>query len=390
MSKKPNRQGTVYYSESSKLWVAELRWKDKTGKSHRKVWKDRKKTVVYASLDAYKRQLSVDGTFDIENDVTFAEYATYWLDTVLKTSLKPSSYMRKEVVLRVQVLPFIGNCIISNLSQSMIQSMINSLSQTYSYSTVKKAYEAVNGCINHYNSAVSHSSENPCRNVVLPNSKARDIADIPYFDKTSTRLLEDEAGRIKENGAPKYRLGQAIIVLLYTGIRVSELLALRWSDVDFDNHFLSVTKNLVQIKNDGELTDNRYKLIIQDSTKTKSSNRIVPLNTKAESALRSLLTITGTDDYVITTVNHALCAPYNMSKLFHEIQTNAGIPQESQHGVHALRHTFASMLYRNGCDTKIVSELLGHSSVKITEDIYIHLAQEQKALAISNIDCYLD
>ena len=389
MSKKPNRQGTVYYSESDQVWVAELRWKGLNGESHRKVWKDRKRSVVYASLDDYKHQLAVQGIFDIKNGIAFREFADNWL-SVIRPSIKPTTYMRKEVVLRVQVYPYIGNCIINQLSSAAIQNMINSLSQAYSYSTVKKAYEAVNGCISYYNT-ITKSNNNPCLGVVLPKGSSRDISDISFFDKSGVRLIEEEAGRIKENGAPKYRLGQAIIILLYTGLRVSELLALNWNDVDFEHHTLTVNKNLVQIRDvDGEMTDSRYKLIIQDSTKTKSSNRVIPLNTKAEAAFKSLQAITGADDTVISTINHSLCAPYNISKLFHEIQTYAGIPKERQYGVHSLRHTFASMLYRNGCDTKIVSELLGHSSTKITEDIYIHIIQEQKAIAIDNLDSYLD
>lgn len=75
--------------------------------------------------------------------------------------------------------------------------------------------------------------------------------------------------------------------------------------------------------------------------------------------------------------------PSNFIRSFHGVLSNAGLEQS---GVHILRHTFASMLFRNGIDVKIVSKLLGHSSVKITYDIYVHLFEED----ISHITDVLD
>jgi site-specific recombinase XerD len=59
-------------------------------------------------------------------------------------------------------------------------------------------------------------------------------------------------------------------------------------------------------------------------------------------------------------------------------------------GLHSLRHTFATMLFSNGCEVKVVSELLGHSNTKITENIYIHVIQQQKVKAIKSIDKFSD
>ena len=92
----------------------------------------------------------------------------------------------------------------------------------------------------------------------------------------------------------------------------------------------------------------------------------------------------------MSTENGTLITPVNINRMFHGILKKSGALKEDDDlcGVHTLRHTFASMLFQNGCDVKIVSELLGHSSTKITENIYIHVIQQQKIKAIQDIDKY--
>jgi integrase len=172
--------------------------------------------------------------------------------------------------------------------------------------------------------------------------------------------------------------------LLYTGLRIGELLALTWEDVDFQNRTIKVNKNLKQVKNrDGDILSN-YKIIIQNSTKTNSSSRIVPLNNKSIEALNHIKEITGQYKYVLSTEtgNNIFARAYDT--MFRKIQKSCGFKEI--YGVHALRHTFASLLFKKGVDVKTVSEILGHKDVSVTYNIYIHLIQEQKASAINLLD----
>ena len=126
----------------------------------------------------------------------------------------------------------------------------------------------------------------------------------------------------------------------------------------------------------------------QTNTKTKSGMRVIPLTKKAEKALINMKKKNGSQsDYLITTKRQKQITPGNLNKTLHRILHNANILEESKScGVHTLRHTFATMFFENGCQTKVVSELLGHSSTKITENIYIHIIQKQKVKAIDGID----
>ena len=229
---------------------------------------------------------------------------------------------------------------------------------------------------------------NPCEGIVLPTAKKKDISNVKILSPEQKNLINNEILRTYKNGKPVYRLGRFIPVLMYTGMRMGELLALEWKDVDFDNRTITINKNVVSIKDNGS-----YKLLKQSDTKTYSGSRIIPITQVAYDNLLALREVTGEYATVLATEKGTLVSPRSINKTFHRVLINCGIAQnkdDKEHlcGVHILRHTFASMLFENGCDVKVVSEILGHSDTKITENIYIHLLQKQKVKAIQDIDKY--
>jgi site-specific recombinase XerD len=87
----------------------------------------------------------------------------------------------------------------------------------------------------------------------------------------------------------------------------------------------------------------------------------------------------------MTTKNGTHVSPRNIDRIFRRIAVAAGFPEEKIYGIHALRHTFATLLLTNDVDIKTVSELLGHSDVTITYNTYIHVIKEQKRKALASI-----
>ncbi len=389
--KKDNGSGTIYYIESQKRWKAEYRWVDASGALQRKTFSGTKKTVVKQKLEEFKKQMLLNNGAMSSNSVRFEEFADNWLTTKQKNTLKPSSYMRKEVTLKNQVYPIIGGIPIDQISHSDIQNMVNTLSESgLSYSTVKKAYEAVNGCLREYR-IVSRLPGifNPCEGIALPENTQRAASDIVYYNEEQRKKIIDEATRTYSNGKPVYRMGYVFVVLMFTGMRIGELLALTWDDVDFKKNTILVNKNMVVVKADAKDPTN-YKMLNQKSTKT-NAGRVLSINSATAFALHQLHLLTGKQKYVVCTKNNKQIRPRNIERNFHNILKNAGIldPDSGSCGVHPLRHTFASMLFQNGCDVKTVSELLGHSDTKITENIYIHLIQEHKAMQMQSLDRYI-
>ena len=362
-----NGSGTIYYSEKGEKWVAELQWSDRNGTRHVKKFSGKKKTAVKNKLEDFKRKLLIaNGDFG-DDDVLFQEYADEWLHTILRNSLKPTSYTRKEVTLQNQVYPHLGGIPINRITHSDVQNMVNDLADDgLSYSTIKKAYEAVSGCLANYR-VKTGTYLNPCEGVTLPSNSTRDVSDITFFDADQRKLIYEEAVRRYGSGKSVYRLGNAIIVLMYTGLRVGELLALTWNDIDFENRTITVGKNAVVAKVE-EKDGAHYRVINQKSTKTQSGNRIIPMTETAYNTLMAIKEINGNQKYVMSSANGKQITPRNINRMFHSILTKTGIANgvDELCGVHTLRHTFASMLFKNKCDVKIVSELLGHADTKIT------------------------
>lgn len=388
-TRKDNGSGTFFYDEKRDRWVATIQWTDKSNNRHRKSFTGKKKTKVKNKLDEFKAQLSITNG-NISNDNTlFKDYADLWMINIQKIQLKPTSYARKELTLVRQVYPYIGDIPISQLTHNDIQNMINELNiQGLSYSTIKKAYEAVRGCIKHYRIKNSLSF-NPCEGIYLPTNKQKEISNVTFFNEDQMKKIKEEALRKYNNNTSVYRLGDAIVLLMYSGMRIGELLALTWDDIDFTNKTISISKNAVIVKaQTGDVI--HYNLKTQNSTKTSSGHRIIPMTQNAYDSLKNIYEINGDKQYVISSKNGKQLSPRNINRMFHSILTQTGIAKSQNElcGVHSLRHTFASMLFRNGCDVKIVSEILGHSDTKTTENIYIHVIQQQKVKAIHDIDKY--
>jgi len=385
--RKSNGEGTIYFVESQQRWRAEINWIDNAGNKRRKSWTATKQSEVKVRLTEFKKQLLLNGAESKTEGRTFREFSKEWLNSTLKSKLKPLSYQRKVSTLENQVYKHIGGIRIDKLTHSQIQKMVNDLSESgLSYSTVKKAYEAINGCLRYYRIKTSMSF-NPCEGITLPEAKRKSNSDIKYFTDEERKLIVNEATRQYSNGKYVYRLGWAFVLLTYSGLRAGELCALTWNDIDFKERTISVTKNVAEVRERDESGKSHSLLKIQNNTKTHSGIRIIPMTEKACAALTELQKITGQNEYIITSSNGKIIRPTRLDRTFYQLLTAINLKKV---GVHSLRHTFATMLFKNGCEVKVVSELLGHSNTKITENIYIHLIQQQRVKAIASIDKYSD
>ena len=200
--KRANGEGTVYFSEKEQRWWAEITWIDADGNKRRKKWKSKKQSEVKVKLAEFKKQLLLNGTEVAIEDRTFREFADEWVNVILKPKVKPLSYQRKVSTLENQVYPHIGSIPISKLTHSKIQKMINDLNESgLSYSTIKKAYEAVSGCMRYYRIQTS-TSFNPCEDITLPEANRKEDSDIEFFTKEERIKIVEEATRTYQDGKP--------------------------------------------------------------------------------------------------------------------------------------------------------------------------------------------
>ncbi len=313
--------------------------------------------------------------------LTLTELLTDWQTTAKKYELKSSSYDRLEQTINNNIVPYIGYLQITALTPQDIQNYINELTDKgYSYSTIKKSYNAVNAALK-FALERDYIRKNPCIGIKLPKQIQRAKSDIEFFSDEEVNIISQSAISRYKTGRYKYKHGYAIIILLNTGLRVGELLALKWDNVDFVNKQIYVAETRGQII---DRSDSEQKYIMADrSTKTQSSCRYVPINAKTAEALLYFKGLGYNNPYVMANSDSNVITYRNLFRVLSNILELNKINHGS---LHTLRHTFATRLFRNNVDIKVISELLGHSDVSITYNIYTHVIQEQKKKAVDILD----
>lgn len=168
-----------------------------------------------------------------------------------------------------------------------------------------------------------------------------------------------------------------IYLCLYTGLRVGELCGLRWEDIDLENDIIYVRRTVQRICTDNG--DQKTQVIIGEP-KSAKSKREIPI---PETFLTILRRLKGrhTDTFFLSDSKKCF-EPRRMQVAFHRYLDMAGL---SRRGIHCTRHTFATRWVELGVDTKTLSEILGHTSVRITLDKYVHISEKVKRESINKI-----
>lgn len=338
---------------------------------------------VVKKMDEFKHDMKLK-EYTEKNEPHFDEYITKWLRNVKFNEIKSTSFDRLESTIKNHINPVLGHLTLSQVNDSIIQeNLINGKMKNKSYSSIKKIYDALNACFK-YAIARRDIQYNPMNVVTLPSqtkfTKSKDI-DI-FTDDEVIRLIE-VAQSTYSNGVLKYRNGWGIILMIYTGLRIGEALALKWEDYDSNEKTLTVHMNLALIKNrdNDENDEPNYILVAQDTVKTKTSERVIPLSKMAITALNNLKLTSS--NYIISNKYGKAIRARNFQNTFDSMLTDAGLKHV---GHHVTRHTFASMLFDKGAEVKVVSELLGHSDIRITYNTYIHLIKKQKTNVVNLLD----
>lgn len=356
----------------------------------------------------------------IKDDAKTLEIAMReWIETK-ELSLKQTSYDRIESVFNNQICGHpIARIRYQQIGEKEIREHLETLirKDRLSWSTVKKCYDLLNGF---FRQSVQRKrlDVNPMEFVKMPTqgqmeTKTKDICyltkdEIQKFTEEATRVLDGDMpaynwGKAAPVGktyhVPAYRYGWIFIFDIYTGLRIGELCALRWKDIDFKAKTVSVTKSVHDVKNREYDEDNPEKMrlnkinryvIVEGSTKTEAT-RLIPLNSKAMEAIeeyRKTCTFTKPDDYVVATKYGKCNNLHNMYRRLNDILRRAGIDKSSgAHGVHMLRHTCASLLFEHGVPVEIIASILGNSP-EVCRKTYVHFCQQQKADAIRKIEAF--
>ena len=354
-----------------------------TGKERRttrrgfKTMKEAKQAERNLLLDVEENGLPSNQS-DGFHDPTFKEIAFLWLESY-KTTVKASTFGLTENKLKQLIKDHFEGMKIKKISVPYCQKVVIALSEKYILYT---HYLSVIERIFKYAVLIDIVPANPFDKVIRPKSKPVSKRD-NYLSKEE---LNDFLG-LARNASLAY-FWPLVHLLSYTGLREGEALALKWSDIDLENKRISIAKTVARIHG---------KQIIQ-SPKTKTSVRTVLIDNMTLSILKKWKKdqikiyfkngkhFEGDDNFVFTNESADWVQTQNFTRYFKRFIQDHGLKAITPHG---LRHTHASLLFAAKVDPKSISDRLGHSSVKITLDLYTHIADEQRTDAIDKLIEYM-
>lgn len=173
--------------------------------------------------------------------------------------------------------------------------------------------------------------------------------------------------------------GLGIYISLSTGLRIGEICALKWSDINVTDGTITVSRTIERIYiMEGE---KKHTELVINSPKTKNSCREIPMSKELLTIIKPLKKVINDDFYVLTN-DERPTEPRTYRNYYNKLMTKLGIPKLKYHG---LRHSFATRCIEAGCDYKTVSVLLGHSNISTTLNLYVHPNMEQKKRCIAKV-----
>lgn len=298
------------------------------------------------------------GEFVVDSTISLIDFVDVWLNTFKKNTVKPATYSRLLVSKKALESYDICKKAIGDIDFFDIQGYINELVESgYSMSGVKKQVQIITAPLKKA-AAIRIINADPSIGVELPieDTLKKQSREIIAYDQNEQDKLFAEV--IKDQNSVGYL---AVVFMIETGIRSGELLALKWRDVQMERSRMHIHATIVTPSNTG-------KAIYQDSPKTKSSNRIIPLTPRAKTIL-NILKGRRLTEWVFEQDKER----YSYKKLVYNTKKLCKKTKIPYYGEHVFRHTFATNCYYKGVDVKILSRLMGHSSVTVTYNTYISL-----------------
>ena len=296
---------------------------------------------------------------DVTSGLTVKELFTEWL-SAKQTQTKASTYANYAFKAEKHLVPAFGNLKIENLSPSKVYDFIvEKQNQGLSNKYISDLIIVLKNMTRY--AARIHHCVNPIADVELPKNEKHEL---DLYNK-------NEQSRLKSALLTNMDLTKlAITLALYTGIRIGELCGLKWSDIDLNGKTIKIERTIQRVRVSGKA--NRTELIMT-TPKSHTSKRIIPI---PEFLVRMLKVFkpSNADTFVITG-NTKLPDPRTMQYRFKALLAKIGLRKLN---FHSLRHLFATNCVELGFDVKTLSEILGHSSVEITLNRYVHSSIERK------------
>lgn len=296
----------------------------------------------------------------------YKDWLKEWLNLYIKISTKERTYDKYRQQVNKYILPAFGSYEIEGLTATELQKFSASLTER------GLAANTINGIISVLKSSLKKAvvlgitDKQFSDSIVRPKIRGKKIV---CFSKEEQKKIEQY---IFDRQKPKLF---GVILCLYTGLRIGELLALTWEDIDFQRGLLSVTKSCHD-----SWCDKHYVKVF-DTPKTQSSERVMPIPRQLLVYLKALKKNSKCPFVVVGKTEYG-AQVRSYQRTFEILLKKLGIAHK---GFHALRHTFATRALEVGMDVKTLSEILGHQNPTITLQRYAHSMMEHKTEMMNKV-----
>lgn len=323
---------------------------------------------------------------DSDNGLTVERYITNWMVNVKAKKLKRRSYDRLESSVNVWIIPYLGDYKFNKLDSITIQTeLINYMQKCgRSLSSIKKVKDALNGA---YTYAVKTRviEYNPVDAVELPSPDEFEIKEIEYFKKDERQKFIQTATSLCKTGRQRYTIGWFLVLMLQTGLRIGEALAIRHCDINLEKRIIYIDSTIISTKNRNPKPGELKWLLVDQPLPKGNRCRYVHLNDMAMQALQEIKQqfSYNPEGYIIHNEDGQFYTFGQVDATFKKILNRAGLPKC---GVHSLRHSCAVALLEAKVPIETISDILGHSDVSITYRIYAKVIEELKAEAMNLIN----
>lgn len=385
MSKRANGEGSITFYSSRNCYRGQLTIGiDEKGKAKRKSFYGKTKKEVKEKMDNYKL-LNPIGAAAI-NEYTVATWFNYWIWNIKKRDIKPTTFARYESVYRTHIEGSeIANIPLYKLKLNNIQAYYNKLLDNGTpIATIKQINSKLKTCLDSAEKN-NYIEKNYCKLVEIPTDTK---------DKKIEVFSVDQQKQFAET-VKGHKLELLFLTALCTGLRIGEISGLKWSDIDFDNHTLTVNRTVERVAlfdKDGK----RHYETIEQTPKTSNGFRTVPIvsyifnslleHKVQQDAIKREIPNFNEYDLVFCDKKGYYLNPNSIGGAFHRIQNKMNISKDEHIKFHGLRKTFATRLFEKGVPPKTVQTLLGHSDIEITLNIYTQVMENKKVEAINELE----